>query len=385
MSQNKSTEPPIRVLFVVERGDQCYPVEHFYSDFNQISQERFTIHHNTLAFIVPAQSTKCIRRLNREGDVIKVALYRPHDKKFSLNRFQFDYFAHENEECHFCSIMCRNSSGGLAEKKRARKDKRVRRTHHDSGESYTMSPHDSGYSLSPQGAESSYSPAAKRSREMSSSDEQSLPPPPVVQETVTPPLSLVDFNLMDQTVANVIGEFELDKGSTTQTFAPLVSGFADHHPGGFDYFDDLLASTTDGGPAGQVDPGEDDIGVETFDTLVLPDMDDEEASEDEIEFDPKRDVQDHLEEDCEGPEEKERFEDATDKIQEEEEEEVQQLCDRLHESNLGQKEEDNSSSSRSSLLAAGKSSPSWIVPFLLGIGLILVYEILARSTMISAD
>ena len=379
MSQNKSSEPPIRVLFVLERGDQCLPVEQLYHDFNQISLERFKIHHNTIAFIVPAQSTNCIKRLNRAGDVIKVALYRPHDKKFSLNKFQFDYYAHENEECHFCSIMCRSSSGGLAEKKRARKDKRVRRTHHDSGESYVMSPVDSGYSLSPQGTEPSYSPATKRSREMSSSDEQS--PPPMtenqnnlpsfntytsgIQLTQTQPTQVIMqpqdgmiFHEMTSMPYEPLESTHFHDQELDNYFADLLDTTTDGGPV------DLLSNTTDGGPVGEEDATPDEVSAKMFDTLDLPEIVDTESSDSEIgdlvvdgctrrkdlKMDPEKELRDAKAPNLEG-------EDPT-----------TVLCKGLQGTHIGHKD-----TKREALKFNSESE--WVLPFLAGITIIMIYEI----------
>ena len=43
--------------------------------------------------------------MSRNNHVVKIALYRPHDDKYSATKFPFTYFPHDTDDCHFCSIM----------------------------------------------------------------------------------------------------------------------------------------------------------------------------------------------------------------------------------------------------------------------------------------
>ncbi len=119
---------PIHAVFVVVRNGETMHAERAYPDFNQISlaKDSFQIHHNTLAFLVPAQSAQVIRAMKAAGDAASVALFRPHDGKYSQSRFEFRYVEHPDMGvCHFCEVLRPTE---LRKYVRARKDHRRRVT-----------------------------------------------------------------------------------------------------------------------------------------------------------------------------------------------------------------------------------------------------------------
>ena len=78
---SKQEDSPIRAVFVVvDRDDNARHAEEVYGGFNQISS--MTVHDNTIAFIVPAQSPEVIRAIGENRDVLRVALFRSHDRKY---------------------------------------------------------------------------------------------------------------------------------------------------------------------------------------------------------------------------------------------------------------------------------------------------------------
>eukprot|EP00095_Tigriopus_kingsejongensis_P009955 maker-scaffold17_size721972-snap-gene-1.20 protein:Tk09955 transcript:maker-scaffold17_size721972-snap-gene-1.20-mRNA-1 annotation:"hypothetical protein" len=170
-------EVPIRAVFILERDGKVMHVEQRYPGFRQIAvdKDNFEIHQNTITFKVPGQDLSVIRSIDRNKDTVKVALFRPHDERYSLTKFNFQFIAHLDGECNFCAIMQPSHSGGIRASTRARRDHRRRVT--NSGEtSSCYSPASSGI-YSP-GSSSSFaddwSPNPKRQRQSSgcgSSDE----------------------------------------------------------------------------------------------------------------------------------------------------------------------------------------------------------------------
>ncbi len=127
-SASNSSSHPIHAVFVVTRGGEPVHAEAAYPEFTQISlsKENFQIHHNTLAFLVPSQSPQVVRAMQRVGETPRVALYRPHDNKYSQTQFDFKYVEHRDDgDCHFCAIL---RPSELRKYVRARKDHRRRVT-----------------------------------------------------------------------------------------------------------------------------------------------------------------------------------------------------------------------------------------------------------------
>ena len=115
-THKKHEDVPIRAVFVVENGPECVLAEIALPGFNQISiaKESFQIHQNTIAFIVPKQNPELIRSLGQSGQVLKVALYRPHDGRFSTTKYAFNYTEHGPGFCAFCAVMGRNTQNGAS-------------------------------------------------------------------------------------------------------------------------------------------------------------------------------------------------------------------------------------------------------------------------------
>ena len=274
---------------------------------------------------------------------------------------------------------------------------------------------DSGYSLSPQGTEedSLYSPASKRCREMSSADEQS--PAPVMQDQQSP-MAVNEFNntVLPMPETNVLHH---DEGNTFHEMMPVVPAFTQNFQ--FDsYLEDLLA-TTDGGPSGPAgeQDSEGDSVAGAFDTLVLPeiadDSDDQDSSEGFVTDGPKdlARVPASREEDCTlethddhqsisnskmeevvvaTKEEKEKFQDcsttenqddaneednlvvgATGQNKDQEENDISKLCSILQQSHLDTSED-------VSVGLCHNSQHFWLLSFLFGIAIIMMYEISCR-------
>ena len=258
-----------------------------------------------------------------------------------------------------------------------------------------MSPNDSGYSLSPLGEDSNYSPAAKRTREASLSDPEISPAPPVAVQESTPMATSEFYPVM-----TVVEQQTTDNISQATVFQDLIAptcGPFETDPVFDSYFAELLGSTTDGGPAGEIDPNEDDdFGVETFDTLVLPEMvgdsdvnsdsgNDGSTTDGGHDFDPKNDVEDKLG----TSKEKDLVKKEDPQVSEEDapfqrEKAVQQLCCSLRKTHL-----DSSSlclpKTSQSCMGMDRSTNSnpiqgWFLPFIFGIALIMIYEIGCRMS-----
>lgn len=95
-----------------------------------LARESFQIHHNTLTFLVPPQDPQVVRQMHLSGQVPRVALYRPHDGKYSKTKYEFHYEEHQEERCHFCAILRPTE---LRKYVRAKKDQRRRVTDQGSG------------------------------------------------------------------------------------------------------------------------------------------------------------------------------------------------------------------------------------------------------------
>ena len=102
--RGKPEDSPIKAVFVVvDRHDNVRHAEEVYGGFNPISS--MTVHDNTIAFIVPAQSPQVIRAIGENRDVLRVALFRSHDRKFSMRRVPFVYAPCVGDEsCAFCFV-----------------------------------------------------------------------------------------------------------------------------------------------------------------------------------------------------------------------------------------------------------------------------------------
>ena len=100
----RQEDSPIKAVFVVVDGeDNVRHAEDVYAGFKQISS--MTVHDNTIAFIVPAQSPEVIRAVSANGDVLRVALFRSHDRKYSMRRVPFVYRpCVGGESCAFCLV-----------------------------------------------------------------------------------------------------------------------------------------------------------------------------------------------------------------------------------------------------------------------------------------
>ena len=100
----RQEDSPIKAVFVVVDGeDNVRHAEDVYTGFKQISS--MTVHDNTIAFIVPAQSPEVIQAVSEKGDVLRVALFRSHDRKYSMRRVPFVYRpCVGGESCAFCLV-----------------------------------------------------------------------------------------------------------------------------------------------------------------------------------------------------------------------------------------------------------------------------------------
>jgi hypothetical protein len=118
MKTNSGTGGPIKAVFVIVGKDGVVRhAESVYKTFNQISEYR--VHDNTIAFIVPEQSDQVVRSMSRNKEVLRVALFRSHDKKYSMRRLPFVYVPHreglgsdDDGACPFCYIRAQSLNDG---------------------------------------------------------------------------------------------------------------------------------------------------------------------------------------------------------------------------------------------------------------------------------
>ena len=130
----EDSQQPIKAVFVVvDKDDNVRHAEELYSGFNQISS--MTVHDNTIAFIVPAQSPQVIKAIGRNRDVLRVALFRSHDSRFSMRRVPFVYVPHGDDSCPFCFVRRQTLpdgadfvTGELRKESRACKNQKRRKT-----------------------------------------------------------------------------------------------------------------------------------------------------------------------------------------------------------------------------------------------------------------
>ncbi|TRY63888.1 hypothetical protein TCAL_15244 [Tigriopus californicus] len=176
--KTKSDTVPIRAVFVIERNEVVILADKIYSEFQQIrlDQENFQVHQNTITFRVPPQSPSVLKHISRNQDILKIALYRPHDERFSKTKFRFDYIDHVVGECNFCAILDPLSSEGPRKSVRARRDHRRRTTNSGDASIYSVSsgihsPSSGVYSPSGSSMDD-WSPIPKRLRQNSGSAEE---------------------------------------------------------------------------------------------------------------------------------------------------------------------------------------------------------------------
>lgn len=183
--KTKSDTVPIRAVFVIERNDMVILADKIYSEFQQIrlDQNNFQVHQNTITFRVPPQTQSVLKHISRNQDILKIALYRPHDERFSKTKFRFDYIDHVVGECNFCAILDPLASEGPRKSVRARRDHRRRTTNSGDASIYSASPgmHSPSSGIyspssgihSPSGSSmDDWSPIPKRQRQHSGSAEE---------------------------------------------------------------------------------------------------------------------------------------------------------------------------------------------------------------------
>lgn len=175
-SHKVNQEPPCKPVFVVERHDGMWPVQELYPKFNQINE--FQVHLSSLSFIVPTQNAADIAEMQSRQDILKVALVRRLDQRYSPTKFEFKYVPHV-DQCHFCAIKCGSQ---LPAKVLARPNRKKRRL----GEKIRR-----GSTSDYETNRSSLSPVSTYAGSLSSSNDevtQNLFPDSILDDTISPPL-----------------------------------------------------------------------------------------------------------------------------------------------------------------------------------------------------